>query len=413
MSTLKRFLFTLLAVLILGAATLATVEAQTANSPGARPAGVVIPDGFRKLNSTFGVRLFRKDYPGGTPDFVQVVDFSQGASIELLHGPIREERPGQGAYGGDDPRILSRSLRQYWNELAASAPNPFCVINGQFFYMPESPTRLPFPLKVNGEILSEGFGRDQFPGKKLMLELWPGRADINLLTPEALHNSTAPDIVAGLAEDAPKNIKKYVGRTFVGVADKDSDDVYETLFIFATRSARQADAAQVLRSFGAQKVMMLDGGGSTQMICQDNPVISSDRLIPQALGVKGGIPPTPKFRDPVEISAGPAVVKAQAIYLPLTASRTVAPATPIQQEVAQAEASASPIVQVASLPVAPQPEAAVPAAPEKVLTLAHGEPAQDASPKPLYDLSSALWVPGMMAPAFAFIFLIVLRMRLS
>jgi hypothetical protein len=31
----------------------------------------------------------------------------------------------------------------------------------------------------------------------------------------------------------------------------------------------------------------------------------------------------------------------------------------------------------------------------------------------LYDLSSALWVPGMMAPAFAFIFLIVLRMRLS
>jgi hypothetical protein len=34
-------------------------------------------------------------------------------------------------------------------------------------------------------------------------------------------------------------------------------------------------------------------------------------------------------------------------------------------------------------------------------------------PQPLYQLGDVLWVPGMMAPAMAFIFLIVIRMRFS
>jgi hypothetical protein len=47
------------------------------------------------------------------------------------------------------------------------------------------------------------------------------------------------------------------------------------------------DAAQVLRDFGAEQVMMLDGGGSTQLSCKGEDYVSSDRLIPQALGVIG------------------------------------------------------------------------------------------------------------------------------
>ncbi len=172
MSLVKHLLLVLIAALVLGAATLATVEAQSLTSPGARPAGLVIPEGFKEITSTIGAELLRKDYPGGTPDFVQVVDFSQGAAVELLHGPIQEKRPGEGVYGGDDPRIASRSLKQYWNQFANSEPNPFCVVNGQFFYMPEAPTRLPFSLKVGGEVVSDGYAKDQFPGKKLMLELW-------------------------------------------------------------------------------------------------------------------------------------------------------------------------------------------------------------------------------------------------
>ena len=47
-----------------------------------------IPAGFRLIESSVGVQLYRKDYIQGNPDFVQVIDLTQGAGIELLHGDI-------------------------------------------------------------------------------------------------------------------------------------------------------------------------------------------------------------------------------------------------------------------------------------------------------------------------------------
>jgi len=413
MSFFKRLLLILIAVLALGAATLASVEAQSLASPGVRPTGLVIPEGFEKQTNTYGADLYSKDYPGGTPDFVQVVDFSKGAAIELLHGPIQESRQGKGAYGGDDPRIASRSLKQYWNEFATKFTDPFCVVNGQFFYMPESPTRLPFPLKVDGEIVSDGYGKEQFQGKKLMLELWGDHADIRELNREALYNSTAPDIVAGLAEDAPKNIKKYVGRTFVAVVDKNGDGKYETALIFSTRTARQVDAASVLRSFGAHKIMMLDGGGSTQLICRDRPIIASERLIPQALGVKGGVPPSPLSDvqistndEPGNIASTSAAPAQAQLAVDVAPPPEIAVDVPVEQPLS--EPAGEPAGEPANEP-APESEVLVQVQPDAP-ALSEASPEQNPA-EPLYDLSGVLWVPAMMAPAMGFVFLIVLKMR--
>jgi hypothetical protein len=179
-------------------------------------------------------------------------------------------------------------LLKYWNQARDQFGGTFCVTNGTFFYMRESPTRLPIPLKIDGEVISDGYAKSEFQDEKLMLELWPERADIVELTKEALYESTAPDILGGLHEDAEKASKKYVARTFVGVLDGDQDGSFETVLVFNTSSARTSDAGKALKRFGAEKVMMLDGGGSTQLICKGKPVISSDRLIPQALAVTYG-----------------------------------------------------------------------------------------------------------------------------
>jgi len=409
MSSIKHLLWTLVAVFLLGTASMASIGAGGMPAQSDSPAGLVIPSGFDKVTSVYGAQLFRKSYQNGTPDFVQVADLSLGAQIKLLHGPIREKRPGEGVYGGDDPRLLSRSLQQYWKDFSSSYANPFCVVNGQFFYMPESPTRLPFPLKVDGEIISDGFGKEQFPGQKLMLELWPGRADIKPLSKEALYNSTAPDIVAGLAEDARKAIDKYVGRTFVGLVDKDGDRKLETVLVFTTRTARQKDAAEVLREFGAQKVMMLDGGGSTQMICLDKDYISSERLIPQALGIQGGVPSNPFKAEisSVQVAAPEQAPQAQpASSEPPPAAETTqnvpAQDTPIQDSPATGETAQS------ALPVSPPPAGKVVDSSLAPSELAASEPSH-----PLYELGDVLWVPGMMAPAMAFILLVILRMRFS
>jgi hypothetical protein len=254
------------------------------------------PPGFSLLMSDHAVSLFYKDYPNGAPDYVQVVDLENGARVRLLHAPRTAERQGRGMFGGSDARFGYNSLQGFWQQALAHSSQAFCVSNGQFFYMPDNPTRLALPLKVDGEIMTEGFGYDQY-SELLMLELWEDRADIKILTEESLYQSTAPDILGGLPEDANKRIRSTVGRTFVGIDDIDGDGMFERFFVFNTQIAHQEGAAQVLRDFGAKKVMMLDGGGSTQLICNGQPFIDTGRLIPQALAVIAATEPVEVLDD--------------------------------------------------------------------------------------------------------------------
>jgi hypothetical protein len=257
-----------------------------AQSPGAAPSG------FQKIASASGVVLYKKDYPNGNPDFVQVIDLSQGASLELLYGNITEPRPTKGSFGGPDPRMTSTAMSTFWRQtLDHHKQEAFCVANGTFFYMPEYPTRLAFPLKVNGEMITEGFGVNTYEGEHMMLELWDDHANIREMDQSSLYESTAPNILGGLTEEANKRAKFAVGRTFVGVADRDGDGSLESVLVLTTRTALQTGAAGVLREFGAQKVMMLDGGGSTQLTCKSGEYIQSDRPVPQAIAAIAATPP--------------------------------------------------------------------------------------------------------------------------
>ena len=245
-----------------------------------------IPDGFYQLSSAPGVILYKKDYPSGYPDYVQRVSLSEGASLKLLYGTITDPNTGEGVYGGDNPNFTCQILQQIWSEFSSSYDNGFSVTNGQFFSTNDCPsTRLAFPLKVDGTIVSDGYGINEYIDQKLMLELWTDYADIRPLTRTDLYNSSAPDILAGLSEDANKVPGNSIGRTFIGILDNDSDGYHEFVLIFNSKHSTQYHATQVLRDFGAAKIIMFDGGGSTQMICEDIEYISSNRLIPQSIAV--------------------------------------------------------------------------------------------------------------------------------
>jgi len=250
-----------------------------------------VPEGFYYLDHGLGVQLYRKDYPNGSPDFVQVIDLSQGARLELLHGSLVELRENKGVYGGADPRFNSLPIQTFWETAQQQDPNAFCATNGQFFYMPEYPTRLAFPLKVDGVVVTDGWGIDTYVGEKLILQLWENQADIVELNQAALYGASAPNAIGGLTENANKRAKFSVGRTFIGLDDRDRDGAFETVLVFNTLTARQSGAAETLRLFGAEKIMMLDGGGSTQLICRSGWHIRSDRPIPSAIAVIAGTPP--------------------------------------------------------------------------------------------------------------------------
>ena len=244
-----------------------------------------IPDGFNLILADLGTRLYKKDYAEGNPDFVQIIDLSKGADIELLHGKIAKQDKGKGVYGGDNPEFESMDLITYWNKFSQSNPDAFCVTNGQFFYIQTYPYKLAYPMKIDGKYITDGFENRFYPEEKLLLEIWEHRADIRKATKTEFYSSSAPNILGGLTEHANRKGKFQVGRTFVGVGDYNQDGLYESVLIFNTLSARQSEAADMLRQFGAAKVMMLDGGGSTQLYCRDNWYVKSDRLIPQAIGI--------------------------------------------------------------------------------------------------------------------------------
>lgn len=293
---------------------------------GVRPAHaqVVIPPGFHLLRAGSGVQMYIKQYPAGTPDYVQIIDLSQGARLRLLHGPIVDPGVGKGTFGGPNPRFQRQTLDFFWKQLQTSDPGKaFCVVNGGFFYLNEQPGFLSYPLKVDGRMVTEGYPSDLYAGHKIFLELWSDQALIRPLTSEDLYTSTAADIQGGLSEAANKRANKYVPRTFIGLADQDGNGRYEILLVFNTQTARQVDAVQVLHDFGAAQVMMLDGGGSTQLWCDDQSLIASDRPIPQAVGIVAAaplpthtptatLPPTTTpTRQPGSATATPSVLKSQ------------------------------------------------------------------------------------------------------
>lgn len=256
------------------------------------PDGHPIPPGFQLVLADLGTKLYKKDYSGGNPDFVQLIDLSFGASLHLLYGPISKKGKGKGVYGGDNPEFESLSLLEFWDGFSTEESDAFCITNGQFFFMQKYPYKLAYPMKVQGEILTDGFENKFYPEEKLLLEIWEHRADIRKASKIEFYASTAPDIIGGLTENANRKGKFHVGRTFIGLDDNNHDGVFETVLIFNTLSASQADAANTLREFGADKIMMLDGGGSTQLYCRNKWYVQSERLIPQAIGITAASGPS-------------------------------------------------------------------------------------------------------------------------
>ena len=232
-----------------------------------------------------GTKLYHQE-----GDYVQVVDLSRGASVRFIYGKMTDVNRGEGPYGGDEPQLERQTAEQFWSELKPVNSQLFCISNGQFFRNDRnSATGLAFPVKSNGKVVSDGYaGEIEFPEEKLILGIWENRAEIVPFDPLYLRLSTAPDAIVGLREDADKGVFDETGRTFMGVADTDGDRLNETLLIFSSKKATQPHAAEVLKNFGATSVLMLDGGGSTQLFCQGKSYVNSPRTVPQALAVFSG-----------------------------------------------------------------------------------------------------------------------------
>lgn len=251
---------------------------------GVVQAAVPIPSGFQLISSDTGVRVYQKNYSGGQPDYVIIVDLRY-ATLRNFTG--RVSGPSGNAL------ITRRLLSSYWNDAVAQNTSTRKIkvgINGTFFDPNNDPTGISFGLKADRWLMSYGYGINE-PGTKYTLAYDSDYKSSSIQTySRSIFDGSIPNVIGGYDPNYDKDGKKNsnIQRTFVGVRDDNNDGHSETVIFYASKYATQPWAINILNSFGAGSKMMLDGGGSTCLTVDGTPKISTTRPIPQAFMIYSG-----------------------------------------------------------------------------------------------------------------------------
>lgn len=239
---------------------------------------VLIPQGFQTIINDNGVAVYKKDYANKKSEYVTVVNTTK-ASINNLVGEVINTPNGT---------IGKKVLTEFWQDAInknTSSKTARVVINGTFFSTNENPTGIAFGLKVASHVITYGYAiGKEYPGLIRVFKFGGMQSGFSI-SPYArsiFDDKSNLDAVGALDVTADKSATRYLPRTFVGVNRNG------TVIFYSSNYARQIDATNTLKAFGASYMAMLDGGGSTGIIIDGKPVIATNRKIPHAIAVYSG-----------------------------------------------------------------------------------------------------------------------------
>lgn len=257
-----------------------------------------VPAGFNVLVPTAGgVTVYKKVVPGGAPDYVTVVNMTQGTfthfngAVDLKKGDNRGAAVTKSPFG--DFVTTARGKETNTKKLVA-------VMNGTFFFTDDQPARISFGLKSNNQIISLGSDLNNYAGHYRTLPFKPDRANVLVHGDATFNDPSIPNVIGGL--DPTANVagkaNQYVARTFIGLRndDRDSTGSFETVFIYSSQLGKPAEITKILTDFGADptKIIQLDGGASGALRVvgakpTDPPRVNySGRPIPHVIAVYAG-----------------------------------------------------------------------------------------------------------------------------
>ncbi len=162
-------------------------------------------------------------------------------------------------------------IEDKWNNLLKNNSKIFSIVNISFFaFKPlneSTPTTLPYGLKVNSKVLTNGYGKAGTENMRQLL-LIDDRNSLGLVpyADSLFNNSKFPYAMVGLNVDY--DIDKdspNVGRNFMGQNGED--------FIIVNGNGTQLEMVSILNEFGItdkRKMIMFDGSGSSQLKTSSN-----------------------------------------------------------------------------------------------------------------------------------------------
>lgn len=267
---------------------------------------ITVPAGFNLTNSWQGtgsggtgaaVRVYRKDYSGGQPDFVTVVDLRY-ATLRSVNGAPSGAANCQAAA----TRLLCSNTSggcqagSHWS-VANGTVGLRVLLNGTFFATGSNPAGIAFGLRNNGTTISYGYGvnvnnmdcsaASEFPGNTFTLRFGNGsdQSAAGGYSFSDFSDAFLTDVIGGLNPTCCKSPASFVQRTMAGVHDSNGDGLAETVLFYNSAFARLTDGDGVLRAFGASSTIQLDGGGSTGLVVNGSQLISTTRPMPHAIAV--------------------------------------------------------------------------------------------------------------------------------
>lgn len=248
-----------------------------------------VADGFERIESAPGFELFSNG-----KDFVAAVDLQNRGVLRIIAGE-KLGTGGRSATGGASPEFGRMTGAQAMEKSLALNPGSKCVVNGSFFAnQNESRAQIAFPMKIDGNIVSEGFAPlSKHSGKRMALEIFENGARIEPFKNDnvkALDDSGAEDALVSLSPDVDIDGRKEarIGRTFLGLDRKTPNGLYTRALVFVSPDSSQLHAELTLKRFGAQPVIMLDGGGSSQLRCGSRDYVGQSnrtRTVPQFISI--------------------------------------------------------------------------------------------------------------------------------
>lgn len=267
-----------------------------------------IPEGWTEGASLPGVRSWHHEFTfellGKTQTLTESV-----VTVDLRKAKLRS-LIGSAQENVNDP-IQGRFTEPYWD--AALRNNTAdhklkILLNGSYFSsldpllegLGTAKTTLDFPLKKDGTVLSSGPKAEELPNRRTHLRAlcWErDRVAVLDYAPDLLTRMEWSDVVVGIGDGYPVNDTNFTGRNFFGIAAGDRPEESETLVIFVSPAAKQADARANILAFGAEpkRLVMLDGGASSRLMIDGEYVIRGDpitrklRKFPHMLAIYGNV----------------------------------------------------------------------------------------------------------------------------
>jgi hypothetical protein len=180
-------------------------------------------------------------------------------------------------------KVGQMKFQEFWTTNNAKG-NLHVLINGTFFQEYDKPTGIAFGLKQNKQLITYGYGLNEFPGQNVTIA-WSDRGISIEPYRRSTFDSSIPNVVGALSSSAGTNGDRLLRRTFIGVKNLRPDKTYGTVLLFISRGASQGEAEKTLREFGAERVAMLDGGASTGLIVNGTTLSQPKTRLPQTIGI--------------------------------------------------------------------------------------------------------------------------------